>query len=181
MSVQSEINRISGNVTAALAAIAEKGVTVDSGSTSDDLATLIAAIEAGSGEGGGDDGIYYEVVTFAETTYYYEMKHPFADFPRFLLYVVVEDSNFVKFDSRSLIAGYTGTKFVGSTAYISANGSYTISKDSYDSTLERFRARTFLGQTNPNAICPDANTVRFGATANYKFDAGDTFLFMAMR
>lgn len=49
MSVQSEITRISGNVTAALAAIADKGVTVPDGSTSDALAELIASIEAGGG------------------------------------------------------------------------------------------------------------------------------------
>lgn len=44
MSISSEISRISGNVQAALTAIANKGVTVASGSNSDDLATLIAAI-----------------------------------------------------------------------------------------------------------------------------------------
>ena len=44
MSIQSQINRIAGNVTAALTAIGNKGVTVPSGSDSDDLATLIAAI-----------------------------------------------------------------------------------------------------------------------------------------
>ena len=49
MSVQSEITRISGNVTAALAAIANKGVTVPDGSTSDALAELIASIEVGGG------------------------------------------------------------------------------------------------------------------------------------
>lgn len=49
MSVQSEITRISGNVAAALAAIAEKGVSVPSGSKSDALASLIASIEAGAG------------------------------------------------------------------------------------------------------------------------------------
>lgn len=38
------------NVEAALAAIAEKGVTVPDGSTSDALASLIASIEAGGGE-----------------------------------------------------------------------------------------------------------------------------------
>ena len=52
MSVQTQIDRISGNVTAALEAIAAKGVTVPGGSGSDDLATLIAAIEAGNGGGG---------------------------------------------------------------------------------------------------------------------------------
>lgn len=49
MSVQTEINRISGNVADALAALAEKGVTVPAGAKSDNLAELIAAIEAGGG------------------------------------------------------------------------------------------------------------------------------------
>lgn len=50
MSVQTEIDRISGNITAALAAIADKGVTVPDGSTSDTLAELIQAIQAGGGD-----------------------------------------------------------------------------------------------------------------------------------
>ena len=52
MSVQTQIDRISGNVSAALSAIAEKGVTVPDGSNSDALAELIAAIEAGGGASG---------------------------------------------------------------------------------------------------------------------------------
>lgn len=47
MSISSEITRISGNVSDALTAIANKGVTVPSGSNSDDLATLIAQISSG--------------------------------------------------------------------------------------------------------------------------------------
>ena len=47
MSIQTQIDRISGNVSAALSAIVEKGVTVPDGSTSDALASLIASIEAG--------------------------------------------------------------------------------------------------------------------------------------
>lgn len=50
MSVQSEINRIKGNVTAALAKIAEKGVTVPDGANSDNLEALIEAISAGGGD-----------------------------------------------------------------------------------------------------------------------------------
>ena len=49
MSVQTQIDGISGNVSAALAAIAEKGVTVPDGSNSDALAELIASIQAGGG------------------------------------------------------------------------------------------------------------------------------------
>lgn len=51
MSISSEISRISGNVSDALTAIANKGVTVPAGSTSDDLADLIAQITSG-GSGG---------------------------------------------------------------------------------------------------------------------------------
>lgn len=47
MSIQSEINRISGNVANALTAIANKGVTVPAGSNSDNLADLIGQISGG--------------------------------------------------------------------------------------------------------------------------------------
>ena len=54
MSVQTQIDRISGNVSAAFAVIAEKGVTVPGGSNSDALPELIASIKTGGGlpEGG---------------------------------------------------------------------------------------------------------------------------------
>lgn len=51
MSIQSEITRISGNVSDAFDAIEDKGVTVPVGSTSDDLATLISQIQQGGGSG----------------------------------------------------------------------------------------------------------------------------------
>lgn len=47
MSISSEISRISGNVSDSLAAVAAKGVTVPTGSNSDDLAGLIAQISSG--------------------------------------------------------------------------------------------------------------------------------------
>ena len=49
MSISSEITRISGNVSDALTAIGAKGVTVPTGSNSDDLATLIGSIQTGGG------------------------------------------------------------------------------------------------------------------------------------
>lgn len=52
MSIATDVSRIKGNITAALSAIADKGVTVPDGSTSDALASLIASIEAGGGGGG---------------------------------------------------------------------------------------------------------------------------------
>lgn len=75
MSVQTQIDRLSGNVTAALAAIAEKGVEVPSGSTSDALAALIASIEAGSGGGSVSTGenctVEIETDASAEVHYSY--------------------------------------------------------------------------------------------------------------
>lgn len=53
MSVQTQIDRISRAVSAALAALSEKGVEVPAGTKVDGLAALIAAIEAGGGSGGG--------------------------------------------------------------------------------------------------------------------------------
>ena len=49
MSIASEISRLSQNVSDSLDAVAAKGVTVPSGSNSDDLASLISQITAGSG------------------------------------------------------------------------------------------------------------------------------------
>lgn len=53
MSIQSEINRISGNVSDALDAIEAKGVTIPTGANSDDLANLIGQISGGGGGTGG--------------------------------------------------------------------------------------------------------------------------------
>ena len=49
MSIQSEITRITNKRDAALTAVANKGVTVPSGSTIDDLPDLISAISTGGG------------------------------------------------------------------------------------------------------------------------------------
>lgn len=51
MGIASDWARIKGNINAALAAIAEKGVTVPDGSTSDALHDLILSIEAGGDSG----------------------------------------------------------------------------------------------------------------------------------
>lgn len=66
MSISSEITRLSGNVSAALTAIGNKGVTVPQGANSDDLATLIAAIETGDG-GDEPSGPTYETIVPEQT------------------------------------------------------------------------------------------------------------------
>ena len=78
MSVQAQIDRISSNVTAALAKIAEKGVTVPSMANSDDLAELIAAIEAGGGGG----TIISGEITIAEDCTQVPITHGFDDVPK---------------------------------------------------------------------------------------------------
>lgn len=65
MSIATDVSRIKGNITAALAAIADKGVNVPDGSTSDALASLIASIEAG---GGGGLNIPSDITNFAVDT-----------------------------------------------------------------------------------------------------------------
>lgn len=75
MSISSEITRISGNVSAALTAIGAKGVTVPSGATSDDLATLIGSIQTGGGTPSATSHtIYFEFSdeTSATITAYYD-------------------------------------------------------------------------------------------------------------
>ena len=75
MSISSEITRISGNVSDALTAIGNKGVTVPTGSTSDDLADLIGAIQTGGGTPSATQHtIYFEFSdeTDATITAYYD-------------------------------------------------------------------------------------------------------------
>lgn len=83
MSVQTEIDRISGNVSAALAAIAEKGVTVPDGSTSDALAELIASIEAG-----GWMKVCLGTFTPAEATTTYTVEHDLLKIPRIYCFML---------------------------------------------------------------------------------------------
>lgn len=71
MSIKTEIERISGGVKNAFAALTEKGVTVPADARVDDMAGLIAGIEAGGGSGGGDldaliDGSITEVTSNVE-------------------------------------------------------------------------------------------------------------------
>lgn len=84
MSIQTQIDRISGNVSAALAAIAEKGVTVPDGSNSDALHELILSIEAGGGGGGCLIGTF----TLTEATNNVTIEHNLGKIPSFAMYII---------------------------------------------------------------------------------------------
>lgn len=81
MSVQTQIDRIDGNVKKALAKIAEKGVTVASDANSDDLEALIAAIEAGGG--GGNISMSFGNISPAEQTSELTISHGLGKTPNF--------------------------------------------------------------------------------------------------
>ena len=83
MSVQTQIDRISGNVSAALSAIARKGVTVPDGSTSDALAGLIASIETGGGM-----KVCCGTFTPVENTVTYTVEHDLLKMPRIYCYML---------------------------------------------------------------------------------------------
>ena len=87
MSIQSEIDRIKGNVTAALAKIAEKGVTVPDGANSDNLEALIEAIQAG---GGGADVKSGTFTPAKEPTYGYTVTHNLGKIPILVAVIVGE-------------------------------------------------------------------------------------------
>lgn len=83
MGIASDWARIKGNINAALTAIADKGVTVPSGSTSDALAELIASIEAG---GGGSASVFSKVNTgtitpTADAQLYLNIQHSLGQLP----------------------------------------------------------------------------------------------------
>lgn len=80
MSISTEITRISGNVSDALTAIGNKGVTIPSGSNSDDLATLITAIPTTSTGGNNPtlDTEWKDIYSDWAAGYYYDPDNDYA-------------------------------------------------------------------------------------------------------
>lgn len=85
MSIATDVSRIKGNIAAALAAIADKGVTVPDGSTSDALASLIEAIESG----GFPNGTF----TLTEATNNVTIEHNLGTIPSFAMYIIKNATN----------------------------------------------------------------------------------------
>lgn len=141
MSIQTQIDRISGNVSAALTAIADKGVTVPDGSTSDALAELIASIEAGGGA-----KIACGSFTPADACSYFEITHNLGEVPTFALCFCENIENnsyeFLFDDDKNRICWFNGSGYFNGTG-ISSPGCLTNTtvKDKYLSSSSMFNAQ----------------------------------------
>lgn len=94
MSVQTQINRISGNISSALAAIADKGVTVPDGSNSNNLAELIAQISSGGMTF--TSGVYIP----ARESYSATITHDLGQKPK--IFIIYKESNLYNSTSATL-------------------------------------------------------------------------------
>lgn len=130
-SIQTEIDRIAANVTAALTACADKGASVPDGSTSDDLAAIIAAIEAG---GGGVTAVSGTFTLAADATNY-TVEHGLGKTPTFA--VLFQDSSYPRVDyspfaimhiNGSIYGIHSGTSFSKSSCTADITSQTPISK-----------------------------------------------------
>lgn len=124
MSVQTEIDRISVNVSDAFAAIADKGVTVPDGSTSDALAELIASIEAGGGLPTGLSKVAYGTVTPSYGVSSVKITHGLGVAPNF---AILFAASVTSSGSSHTIATYVLYKSSSSVTYEYASGLSTSS------------------------------------------------------
>ena len=104
MGIASDWARIKGNINAALAAIADKGVTVPSGSTSDALAELIASIEAGGGLPDGMAAIATGTYTPAKDLHTGAIEHGLGVTPSF--FFMCADVRVGESDSKYIVMNY---------------------------------------------------------------------------
>ena len=175
MSVQTQIDRISGNVSAALAAIAEKGVTVPDGSNSDALAELIASIEAGGGGGveSGDwaCGTYIPTETLNIGTKHYITIDTGLQEIRFFAFVRNKLSNPVAYEYIMVVWDYNGGDYYG----------YRLANSSGNSINSIRAAMTVNNEYVGNSMYADGGIMKFhGATSSTLVAAGNTYMWFAI-
>lgn len=171
MSIQTEIDRISGNVSAALSAIVEKGVTVPDGSTSDALAGLIASIEAG-----GINAIA-GTITVSSDVNNYELTHNLGEVPKlFFLGMIDKFSNLA----------FTGKKYILISAYgfSDAQIQYRISANSRESGADgvvREYGINAITYNKSSLTKANEKTIRIAdASGGQKLIAGATYYWVAV-
>ena len=173
MSIQTEIDRISGNVSAALSAIVEKGVTVPDGSTSDALAELITSIEVGGHGINATAG----TITVSSDVNNYELTHNLGEVPKLFFIGMID-----KFSDLA----FTGKKYllVSAHGFSDAKAQYRISANARDSG-----ANAVFREYGINAITynktslshADEKTIRIADNAGtYKLIAGATYYWVAV-
>lgn len=148
MSISADISRIKSNVASALAAIADKGVTVPDGSTSDALAELIASIQAG----GGESNIIIGSFTLNESLnkadpLYIAIPFPKDEFP--FMYCVFEDTRGLAFSDTS----HTSVRIInviGIKAYYNSGAKYLVSS-------LYMKAGTFSGSSAYGMVSHNSN------------------------
>lgn len=157
MSIATDVSRIKGNITAALAAIADKGVTVPDGSTSDALASLIASIEAG---GGGGAKIATGSFTPAEDCNHYVITHNLGEKPNLAICIcksiVKKSFSLLYDDSTQRIVRYNGDGYLNGLSEPSSSiinqtrpsDSDTIKSGMYNATENTIKAGNELMSIN---------------------------------
>ena len=144
MSIQTQIDRISGNVSAALSAIAEKGVTVPDGSNSDALHELILSIEAGGGLPTGLSKAAFGTVTPSYGVSSVKITHGLGVAPNF---AVLFGTSGTPSGSSHMIATYVLYKSSSSITYEYASGFSTSSAFSVGGIYEAVSTSSVLTDT----------------------------------
>ena len=172
MSIATDVSRIKGNVTAALAAIADKGVTVPAGSTSDALAGLIASIEAG---GGGGYEVSIGIITPTEDSTALSFEHGLSKAPD---YVIV-----------FLPYGYSYTTYCNSLRMYYKKYGYSTIDEKWDAYVTSSSASNLK---HPNSMSSSqsafdinettvtANECTFGFSSNMKWMSGKPYLWICI-
>lgn len=137
MSIATDVSRIKGNITAALAAIADKGVTVPDGSTSDALASLIASIEAGGG--GGDKTLAYGEFTPSIDCNVIEIEHGLGVQPK--MFVEIEQFDHSDYKQYDNMLSFFAEAYDGKIVMVSVK--HTSSSSANSNNLQFSSSRTY--------------------------------------
>ena len=179
MSIATDVSRIKGNITAALAAIADKGVTVPDGSTSDALASLIASIEAGGGGGGGGAesgewacGTYTptETITIG-TTSYVTIETGLSSIRFFAFLHNQNGSTHNAYEFMMVAWNYNGGNYHG----------YRLAHGGSNAINSLLAGATLNNEYLSNTMYADGGTMRFrGPSSSTKVVAGNTYVWFAI-
>lgn len=179
MSVQTQIDRISGAVSAALTALTEKGVEVPAGTKVDGLASLIAAIEAGggSGDGGGLEITSGIVVPSSTTSGKFNFPHGLGRIPTFFAFFPKTDIDKELVYKQSAALGFFHYNGVNVSVFTTYN-SYSSKRYSKSIYITDTNLDTYMGDRLIREV--DTTTVWFnGSTWSTYIFAGNEYIWFA--